>query len=69
MIVFNSRGSSGNIFAVLGSAIKVLREEKRFEDCNEVRERVFQCGSYEEALNVIGSYVQLYDKASKKIYG
>lgn len=69
MIVFNSRGSSGNIFAVLGSAVRVLRDEKRFDDCKAVKEKVFGCGSYEEALSVIGSYVQLYDEAEKKIYG
>ena len=69
MIIFNSRGSSGNIFAVLGSAVNELRSEKRFDDCKAVKEKVFSSGSYEEALAIIGSYVPLYDRGSGKHYG
>ena len=60
-VVFDKNGESGNIYAILGQAQLILRKERRINDFNEMRDRVYESHSYEDALNVIGKYVELED--------
>ncbi len=69
MIHFNSRGASGNIFAVLAEVRKVMRKERRIIEYNDMWEEVQNSGSYEAALEIIGRHVPLTDDATGKKYG
>jgi hypothetical protein len=52
-------GQDGNIFAVLGAASNVLRKAGvKKEKIEDMRERVFNSESYNEALAIIGEYVE-----------
>lgn len=46
-------GENGNIFNLLAIASKVINNEK----AKEMTNRVYNSGSYEEALSIIGEYV------------
>ena len=52
-------GRDGNIFNLMGIAGRTLRKNGRKEQAEEMCERVMQSGSYDEALNIIGSYVNI----------
>lgn len=64
-IYYESKGESGNIFYILGMTREALRKQRRINDFNECWERVQKCKSYNEALNVIGEYVDLVDLSDK----
>lgn len=66
-IQFDRGDETGNIFYILGQARKVLLEQGRENDAVEMFERVKQ-GDYENALKVIGEYVQLQDITYKPRY-
>ena len=66
---FNSRGESGNIFAVLAEVRKVMRKQRRITEYNNMWEEVQSSGSYEAALEIIGRHVPLMDDATGKRYG
>ena len=61
-VIFDSRRQSGNIFWILGAAAGVLTKEKAEEMCN----RVYACGSYENALEIVREYVDLIDMRGEK---
>ncbi len=67
VIQFDRNGETGNIFYILGQANKVLRQQGRGNDSIEMFERVKQ-GDYENALKVIGEYVELQDITYKPRY-
>lgn len=52
-------GENGNIFNLMGIAARVLREHDMKEQSEEMCNRIHQSGSYEEALNIIGEYVNI----------
>lgn len=52
-------GQDGNIFNLLGIAARTLRENDRAEQAKELCNRVYASGSYGEALNIIGEYVNI----------
>ena len=52
-------GANGNIFNLLGMASRTLRENGMREEVKEMQSRVTISGSYSEALNVIGEYVEI----------
>lgn len=61
-IVFFDRASpNGNIYAILGMARTELRKQQRIADYNEMRDRVTQSKSYNDALKIIDEYVMLID--------
>lgn len=60
-VVFDRNGPSGNIYAILGMAQKVMKKQRRYTDFNTMRDRVFESKSYEDALAIIGEYVNLVD--------
>lgn len=52
-------GEDGNIFNLMAGAIKTLRENGLSEEAKEMRERITSSGSYDEALCIIGEYVNI----------
>lgn len=58
-VLFNRTAPSGNIFFILGSAYSGLLKMGRREEAQKMNDRVMESGSYEEALKIIGEYVEL----------
>lgn len=52
-------GANGNIFNLLGIASRALRENGLKEQAQEMQSRVTASGSYSEALNILGEYVEI----------
>lgn len=55
-------GQDGNIFNLMGIASRTLKQNKMQEQAKEMCDRVTSSGSYEEALNIIGEYVDITDE-------
>jgi len=51
-------GMDGNIFAVLGSASRLLKRAGQDAEAKEMSDRVYASGSYDEALSIISEYVE-----------
>lgn len=62
VVKYNPRGESGNIFFILAKVRDALRKQRRIQDYNDCWEKVQQCNSYEEALNIIREYVELIEE-------
>ena len=54
-------GQNGNIFNLVGIAARTLRRNDMADRAKEMSDRVFASGSYGEALNIIGEYVNITD--------
>lgn len=52
-------GEDGNIFNLMARASRTLRENNLSEEAQEMRERITSSGSYDEALCIIGEYVNI----------
>ena len=65
-VKYDSRGQSGDIFAILGQVRSVLQKQQRINDYNELWDRVNHSESYEDALKIINEYVTLVDIRSKQ---
>lgn len=52
-------GQNGNIFNLMGIAARTLRENDMADQAKEMLDKVTSSGSYEEALMVIGDYVNI----------
>lgn len=52
-------GQDGNVFNLVGIASRTLRRNGMAEQAKEMTDRVFASGSYHEALNIIGEYVNI----------
>ena len=52
-------GQDGNIFNLMGIASRTLKEHGMEEQVKEMRDRMMQSGSYNEALVIIGDYVNV----------
>ena len=52
-------GEDSNIFNLAGKAAGALRKAGQGDKVTEMNNKIFACGSYEEALNVIGEYVEI----------
>ncbi len=52
-------GENGNIFNLTGIAAQTLRRNGQADEAKEMSERIFKSGSYEEALGIIGEYVNI----------
>ena len=53
---------TGNIYWILGEVSAIMRKQRRYTDFNNLRDRVFEAQSYEEALEIIGEEVTLKRK-------
>lgn len=56
-------GQDGNIFNLVGIASRTLKQNGMHEESKEMYNRVFSSNSYEDALNIIGEYVEITDEA------
>lgn len=61
VIHYRSRHETGNVFWIIGEVRDVLRKQRRITEYNDMRDRVFASGSYQEALAIMGEYVTLVD--------
>lgn len=61
VITFQSTGPTGNIYYLIGELQRIMRKQRRYTDFNNIRDRIFESGSYEEALNIISEEVILID--------
>ena len=52
-------GTDGNIFNLVGIASRTLKRNGLSEEATEMTSKVFKSGSYEEALGIIGEYVNI----------
>lgn len=52
-------GRNGNIFNIVGKVSKALEKNAQKKEALEMRNRVFESRSYEEALMAILDYVEL----------
>lgn len=62
-IIYDSRGETGNIYYLIGQLQQIMRKQRRYTDFNDLRDRIFESGSYEDALAIIGEEVELVDIA------
>ncbi len=58
-------GQDGNIFNLVGIASRTFREAGMPEQAKEMSGRVFASGSYDEALRIIGAYVNITDSGAR----
>ncbi len=56
-------GQDGNIFNLVGIASRTLKRNGMQEESKEMSNRVFNSNSYDEALCIIGEYVEITDEA------
>ena len=52
-------GEDGNIFNLIGIAARTLRRNDMSEQANEMCARIHASGNYDEALSIIGEYVNI----------
>ena len=52
-------GEDGNIYNLMGLAARTLRKNGLTEQATEMTECITACGSYDEALGIIGEYVNI----------
>lgn len=52
-------GEDGNIFNLIGIASRTLKQHGMSEEAKQMRQEIDQCKCYDEALNVIGQYVNI----------
>ena len=52
-------GQDGNIFNLVGIASRTLKGNGLSDEASEMTSKVFKSGSYEEALGIIGEYVNI----------
>lgn len=50
---------NGNIYNLVGMASRTLKRNGLSDEASEMTEKVFGSGSYEEALGIIGEYVNI----------
>lgn len=50
---------NGNIYNLVGIASRTLKRNGLSDEASEMAEKVFGSGSYEEALGIIGEYVNI----------
>lgn len=58
-------GEDGNIFNLMGLAARTLRHNGLAEQATEMTGRIHECGNYDEALCIIGEYVNIRVKRNR----
>ena len=61
IVEYDPHGHTGNIYWILGEVSAIMRKQRRYTDFNNLRDRVFEAQSYEEALQIIGETVNLVE--------
>lgn len=62
VIEFDPTGHTGNIYWILGELSRIMKKQSRIIAFNEIRDRVFEAQSYDEALEIIGEEATLVRK-------
>jgi len=52
-------GTDGNVFALAGKVSRALKAAGQPENAKELSTKLFQCGSYDEALQLMMEYVDV----------
>ena len=52
-------GQDGNVFNLIGIASRTLRKAGYPDKAKELVAKEMSCGSYNEALNLLGEYVEI----------
>lgn len=52
-------GENGNIFNLVAIAVRVLRDNGKEKEADELNARIWDCETYEDALAVIGEYLEI----------
>ena len=52
-------GANGNIFNLMSIASRTLKDHGMSEQAEEMRNKIMASGSYEDALNILGEYVNI----------
>ena len=65
VVEYDPYGHSGNIYWILGQVSEIMRKQRRIIAFNDLRDRVFESQSYDEALKIIGEEVTLIRKRRK----
>ena len=52
-------GEDGNIFNLMGIASATLKRNGQKAAADKMISRIWECGSYNEALSIIGEYVNI----------
>jgi len=56
-------GKDGNIYNLVGIASRTLNMHGMGDEAKEMSDRVFSSHSYDDALNIIGEYVEITDES------
>ena len=62
VIEYDPSCHTGTIYWILGEVSQLMRKQRRYTDFNNLRDRVFEAQSYDEALQIIGEEVTLKRK-------
>ena len=62
-------GADGNVFNLLGIASRALKENGLAEQAKAMRDRVMSSGSYDEALCIMGDYVNIVSAEDMQEHG
>ena len=52
-------GEDGNVFALAGKISHALKQIGQLEQAKEFQTKLFKCHSYDEALALMGEYVEI----------
>ena len=52
-------GENGNVFFLLGTVMRTLRKNGLHDQANECQQKVTSAGSYDEALAIMRTYVDI----------
>ena len=53
-------GTDSNVFALAGQVKKTLVRAGQHDKAKEFEDKLLRCGSYDEALNLMREYVEVY---------
>ena len=53
-------GTDGNVFVLAGKVSKALRDAGQPDKAQEFEGKLFKCCSYDDALNLMQEYVEVY---------
>lgn len=53
-------GEDGNVFNLMAIVDRTLRKNGMKKESEECMNRIYQCGSYDEALQIMMEYVEVY---------
>ena len=52
-------GADGNVFNLIAICMRALEEAGQKENAKEMKDKIFKCGSYDEALVIMMDYCEV----------